>query len=237
VSAERIVHAIGTHGFAAQTQRATRSLASVVRGERIAGFARHAFVRARVDWRARALELEWLAATGDAQALPRAHVVALIARTPVFAGVRAAFGMFALYVLILTVFQDFAHALQQARQDWLWIGLVAFGFGAQIGLYSHLRLLVSAANAASATAATGAGATTSTLGIVACCAHHLTDLAPLVALTGAGSLSGAIAFLNEWKYAFIAFGLIVNALGIAMTVRTIRKARAHLNASVMNAVH
>jgi hypothetical protein len=76
---------------------------------------------------------------------------------------------------------------------------------------------------------TGAGTGTSTLGMVACCAHHLTDLAPLVALTGASGLSGAISFLNDWKYAFIALGLVVNAAGIAITIRTIRKARAHVN--------
>jgi O-antigen/teichoic acid export membrane protein len=92
--------------------------------------------------------------------------------------------MFALYVLILTVFQDFAHALQQAGQDWLWVGSVSFGFGAQIGLYVYLRVLITAAKAVGATVATGAGTTTSTLGMVACCAHHLTDLAPLVALSG-----------------------------------------------------
>jgi copper chaperone CopZ len=237
VSAEQIVRAVKQNGFGAQTRRVTRSLVSVWRGERIAGFASHTFIHARADWLAQTVELEWLADVGDAQALPRARVVALIARAPVCAGVLAAFGMFALYVLILTGFQSFAHALQQARQDWFWIGLVTFGFGAQIGLYSHLRLIVSATNAASAAAATGAGTTTSTLGMVACCAHHLTDLAPLVALTGASSLSGAIAFLNEWKYAFIAFGLVMNALGIVITLRTIRKSRAHLNASVMNAVH
>jgi hypothetical protein len=138
--------------------------------------------------------------------------------------------MFALYVLILTVFQDYAHALQQAGQDWLWVGLVSFGFGAQSGPYVDLRLLISATKAVGATAATGAGTTTSTLGMLACCAHHLTDLAPLVALAGASSLSGAISFLNEWKYAFIALGLVVNALSIAITLRTIRKSRAHLNA-------
>lgn len=149
---------------------------------------------------------------------------------PILAGIVAAFGMFGMYVLILTVFQDFSHAMQQAGQDWLWVGLVALGFGTQIGLYTHLRLLVSAAKAAGATAMTGAGTGTSTLGMVACCAHHLTDLAPLVALTGASGLSGAIAFLNEWKYVFIALGLIVNAIGIVITLRTIRKSRAHLNA-------
>ena len=149
---------------------------------------------------------------------------------PILAGILTALGMFSLYVSILTVFQDFAHALQQTSQDWLWVGLVSFGFGAQIGLYVYLRLVISAAKAIGATIATGAGTTTSTLGMLACCAHHLTDLAPLVTLTGASSLAGAILFLNEWKYAFIALGLVVNALSIAITLRTIRKSRAHLNA-------
>lgn len=149
---------------------------------------------------------------------------------PVFAGIFAALGMFALYVLILTVFQDFAHAMQQAGQDWLWVGLVSFGFGAQIGLYVYLRLLISATKAIGATIATGAGTTTSALGMVACCAHHLTDLAPLIVLTGASSLYGAISFLNEWKYAFIILGLVVNAFGIVITLRKIRKSRAYLNA-------
>lgn len=152
---------------------------------------------------------------------------------PILAGVIAAFGMVGMYTLILTVFQDFTHAMQQARQDWLWVGLVALGFGLQIGLYVHLRLVVSATKTAGATAATGAGTTTSTLGMVACCAHHLTDLAPLVALTGASSLSGAISFLNEWKYAFIALGLMVNAIGILVTFRTVRQAHAHWHATAV----
>lgn len=147
----------------------------------------------------------------------------------VIGGILASFGMFAMYVLILTVFQDFAHAMQQAAQDRLWVGLVALGFGAQIGLYVYLRLLIRATKAIGATVATGTGTMTSTLGMIACCAHHLTDLAPLVALAGASSLSGAISFLNEWKYAFIALGLAVNAVGIVITLRTICKSRAHLS--------
>lgn len=166
-------------------------------------------------------------ALGILQTQPnKSKIIAL----PILAGILAAFGMFGMYVLILTLFQDFSHAIQQATQDWFWVGLVSFGFGAQIGLYVYLRLLISATKAVGATAATGVGTTTSTLGMVACCAHHLTDLAPLVALTGASSLSGAISFLNEWKYAFIALGLVVNAIGIIITLHTIRKSRMHLNA-------
>ena len=149
---------------------------------------------------------------------------------PVVAGVLAALAMFGVYILILTVFQDFSHAMQQAAQDWLWVGLVALGFGAQIGLYTYLRVIIRAAKAAGATAMTGAGTGTSTLGMLACCAHHLTDIAPLVGLTGASGLSGAIGFFTEWKYAFIALGLVMNGIGIVVTLRAIRKSKAHLDA-------
>ena len=155
---------------------------------------------------------------------------------PVVAGILAALAMFGVYIFILTVFQDFSHAMQQAAQDWLWVGLVALGFGTQIGLYAYLRVIIHAAKAAGATAMTGAGTGTSTLGMIACCAHHLTDIAPLVGLTGAGGLSGAIGFFTEWKYAFIGLGLVMNAIGIVVTLRTIRKSKAHLDAMAASAV-
>ncbi len=149
---------------------------------------------------------------------------------PIIAGIIATLAMIGVYLAILTVFQDWKHATEQFMTDRWIVLLVAFGFGAQIGLYTYLRLLIHAAQAAGVTAATGAGAGASTLGMVACCAHHLTDLAPLVALTGASSLSGAISFLTEYKYAFIALGLVMNAIGMVVTLRTIRKSQAHLNA-------
>ncbi len=132
--------------------------------------------------------------------------------------------------------KDFFHLpqvdalVEQLATDGVWVGLVAVGFGTQIGMYTYLRSVLRAAKAAGATAVTGAGTGTSTLGMLACCAHHLTDLAPLVALTGASGLSGAIGFLTEWKYAFIGLGLVMNVIGIVVTIRTLQKARAHLDA-------
>lgn len=149
---------------------------------------------------------------------------------PVLAGIVATLAMVGMYLAILTVFQDWKHATEQLTADRWIVLLVALGFGVQIGLYTYLRVLIHGAQAASATAATGAGAGTSTLGMVACCAHHLTDLAPLVALAGASSLSGAISFLTEYKYAFIGLGLVMNAIGMVVTLRTIRKSREHLKA-------
>jgi hypothetical protein len=154
---------------------------------------------------------------------------------PFVTGTLAAFVMLGVYILILTVFQDFSHAMQQAAQDWLWVGLVALGFGTQIGLYTYLRVIIHAAKAAGATVMAGTGTGTSTLGMIACCAHHLTDFAPLVGLMGASGLSGAIGFFTELKYAFIALGLGMNAIGIIVTLRTIRRSKAHLDAMAMAA--
>ncbi len=165
---------------------------------------------------------------------------------PFLVGLGSGAALILLYLTILSVLQSPSHALEQLAQDRLWVGLVALGFGIQIGLYAYLRLIISAMQLAGADASartrdstgimradasqamTGAGTTSSTVGMIACCAHHLADLAPLVALTGATGLSGAVAFLAEWKIPFILFGLAVNAIAIVMSVRTIRRERAHL---------
>jgi copper chaperone CopZ len=142
---------------------------------------------------------------------------------PVLAGAGAALLMVGIYLSILSALQSPSHAVEQLAIDRKWVGLVAAGFGTQLGLYTYLRLIIHAAKAAGATAVTGAGTGTSTLGMLACCAHHLTDVAPLVGLIGASGLSGAIGFFTEWKYAFIALGLVMNSVGIVVILRTIGK--------------
>ncbi len=149
---------------------------------------------------------------------------------PLVVGILAALAMVGVYLGVLSVLQSPGHAIEQLLTDAPWVGLVAVGFGIQLGLYSRLRLAIRAAKAAGASALAGSGTGTSTLGMLACCAHHLTDVAPLVGLTGASGLSGAIGFFTEWKYALIALGLIMNAIGIVVTIRTILKSRKHLAA-------
>lgn len=149
-------------------------------------------------------------------------------RLPTLTGFGGSAALILLYLVILSLAQSPSHALEQLSQDRLWVGLVALGFGIQIGLYTYLRLIIHAMQLAGATAMTGAGTTTSTVGMIACCAHHLADSAPLISLTGVSNLSGAVAFLAEWKIPFILFGLAVNALAIVMSIRMIRRERAHL---------
>lgn len=147
---------------------------------------------------------------------------------PLLAGFGAGAALIVLYLAILSLAQSPGHALEQLSQDRLWVGLVGLGFGIQIGLYVYLRLIISAMALVGATAMTSAGTTTSTVGMIACCAHHLVDVAPLLGLAGASALTPVVTFLAEWKIPFILFGLAVNAIAIVMSVRLIHRERAHL---------
>jgi copper chaperone CopZ len=147
---------------------------------------------------------------------------------PALAGLLGGLALLGLYLGILALVQSPGHALEQLSHDRVWVGLVALGFGTQIGLYAYLRLVLDAMKLAGATVVTGAGTGTSTLGMLACCAHHLADLAPLVSVTSVSSLSGVIALLAEYKIPFLLFGLGINALGLMLSVRTIRREQAHL---------
>jgi len=68
----------------------------------------------------------------------------------------------------------------------------------------------------------GAGGGTSTVAMVACCLHHVSDLLPLL------GLSAAASFLSAYKIPFMLVGLARNAVGIFVIVRTIRREQRHV---------
>lgn len=107
------------------------------------------------------------------------------------------------------------HLTTQVRQDWYFLTPILVGFGTQVGLLAELRHRNHLHHGAAA-AAGGAGA--STAGMVACCAHHLADLVPLVGATGAA------AFLIDYRVPFMLIGIGVNAIGIALATRRLRAA-------------
>jgi hypothetical protein len=83
------------------------------------------------------------------------------------------------------------------------------GFGVQMGLYTYLKTVIHAA-ARGTGALAGAGGGTSTAAMVACCAHHVTDVLPLL------GLSAAATFLAEYRIPFMVVGLITNLIGIGV---------------------
>lgn len=140
---------------------------------------------------------------------------------PVGAGLAGAGLLTLLYFGIVSWAEGLQHAVDFFWQD-RWIVLpIIFGFGIQVGLYVILkkRLFVPVAATGPSGAMTGAGGTVSTVAMVACCAHHVTDVLPILGLTAAAT------FLAEYRTAFMLVGLGTNVLGIGVMLAILYKER------------
>lgn len=134
---------------------------------------------------------------------------------PIIVGLIASLGMLVLYLGIITLVQDWEHATQQLAEDRWYIALLALGFGAQLGLFRYLRDLHSQAAKGAVAASTG----TSTVAILACCAHHITDVLPILGVVGVA------AALDLYKTPLLWLGIGLNVVGIAYLLRKIRNAQ------------
>ena len=131
---------------------------------------------------------------------------------PLAAGLAGAALLTALYFGVVSWAESPQHALVLFWED-RWIVLpIILGFGVQMGLYVILkkRLFLPVASLGPSGALTGAGGTTSTVAMVACCAHHVTDVLPILGLTAAAT------FLAEYRLAFMLVGLGTTLVGIAV---------------------
>jgi hypothetical protein len=141
---------------------------------------------------------------------------------PLGAGVLGAVFLAGVYLGIVSLAESPQHALDLFWQDKVFVIPILLGFGTQVGLYTLLKkglYLPGSMPAAGAMMAAGGGL--STVAMVACCAHHVADVLPLVGLTAAAT------FLASWKIPFMVVGLLTNVIGIAIMLREILKARRH----------
>jgi YHS domain-containing protein len=134
---------------------------------------------------------------------------------PVTFGLLAILGLLTFYLGIISLAQGWEHAIEQLADDRWFVGAIAAGFGTQIGLFAYLRGLHTHAAAGGVAASTG----TSTAAMLACCAHHLADILPIV------GLSGAAIFLNAYKTPLLWLGILMNLAGIVYLLRNIYQQR------------
>lgn len=135
-------------------------------------------------------------------------------------GLAGALGLIVLYMALVSIANSPAHAVDLLWGDRYFVAAIAAGFGVQAGLYAYVRLVVAdvrATRSSGAMAAAGTG--TSTAAMVACCAHHVVDVLPLV------GLSGAAIFLNDYRIPIMVAGIAVNAMGIVAMLRVVRVTR------------
>lgn len=123
------------------------------------------------------------------------------------------------YFIVLTwVAGDWHHPGQQFLTVWPWMSALLLGFGIQSALFWYTRL-ASRAMRSQRVAATTAGVSTATM--IACCAHHVTDL---VSILGISAFS---LFLAQYQAYVLMVAILFNVIGIGYMFRMIK--RHHLN--------
>lgn len=128
-----------------------------------------------------------------------------------------AFGiMLAVYFGALTLVSGWGFALNQFSEFWYYVVPLAAGFGIQVALYVRLRQVISRTRGASPVLA--ASGTTSTAAMISCCAHYLTNVAPVLGATG------LVAFAAHFQVELFWLGLLFNAAGIAYVGNRLFKA-------------
>ena len=138
-----------------------------------------------------------------------------MSRRAALAGLAAMAGMAAFYAGVVGAASGAEHLASQARADWPYLAAIVAGFGVQVSLLVEIRRRRVAARGAASAAGVGAGA--SAVGMVACCAHHLADLLPLV------GVAGVAGFLTDWRIPIMLGGIALNAVGVAVAVRRLRR--------------
>jgi hypothetical protein len=92
---------------------------------------------------------------------------------------------------------------------------VVLGFGTQAALFVELRR--TAARHRTGAAMTAASTGTSAAAMLACCAHHVADILPLI------GVSAAAVFLDTYKTPLLALGIVMNGVGVAVLWRELRR--------------
>lgn len=111
------------------------------------------------------------------------------------------------FVAIVAGTAGWSHLTQQVESNWWLLAPLVAGFAVQLTLMVELRRRHRLAHAAAASV--GAGAAVSGVGMVACCAHHIADLAPIAGAVGAAS------FLTDAQRPLMAVGVGLNAVAVA----------------------
>lgn len=137
------------------------------------------------------------------------------------AGLAGALFLSAVYLGIVSLAEGPKHAVDLFLEDrWIVLPILA-GFGVQTALYTVLkkRWFIPVGHTGASGPMMGAGGATSTAAMVACCAHHVTDVLPIL------GLSAASAFLAEYRIPFMVAGLAVNIVGVGVMAGLIVKER------------
>jgi len=125
---------------------------------------------------------------------------------PLQFGLGACVSLLAVYFGVVGLISGVGFAFEQFAQYWYFIVALASGFGIQVGLYTYLKNLVGQHGASGKVVAVSG--TTSTAAMVSCCAHYLTNILPILGVTG------FLAVVAEYQVELFWLGLAFSAAGV-----------------------
>lgn len=125
-----------------------------------------------------------------------------------------------IYFGVVSLISGMDFALEQFAKFWYFIVLLALGFGIQVGLYTYLKDLVGQHRASGKVVAVSG--TTSAAAMVSCCAHYLTNILPILGVTG------ILAIVADYQVELFWVGLAFNGAGILYIMpKVIQATREH----------
>lgn len=128
--------------------------------------------------------------------------------------------LLAIYFGVVSLISGVEFALEQFSIFWYFIVPLALGFGIQVGLYTYLKNLVRQHGASGKVVAVSG--TTSTAAMVSCCAHYLTNILPILGVTG------FLTVVAEYQVELFWLGLVFNVAGILYVAsKVIQAAKEH----------
>ena len=146
---------------------------------------------------------------------------------PIIFGILGGLSLLSIYFIILSLANSFSHAIEQFVDFWYWIILLVIGFGIQVGLYTFIRASLKAKQMASATAEVTTAGGLSTGAMIACCAHHSTDVLPIL------GLSAAALFLSQFQTLFMVIGVLSNLIGINLMLKIIQDNSINVRSGIL----
>jgi Cu+-exporting ATPase len=136
---------------------------------------------------------------------------------PLAGGIFAFSALLGIYFGVLTLVSGWGFTVSQFTEFWPYIVTLALGFGTQVGLYLYLKQL--SENHHHANHMVAASGTTSTVAMLACCAHYLTNILPVLGAVGLVSL------IAQYQIQLFWVSLAFNAAGLVYISRQVLMAR------------
>lgn len=130
---------------------------------------------------------------------------------PFIMGVIGSLSLITFYTTIMLIFTgSLKAAYDQFISLWYLMIPLIIGFGVQLGLFQSLRIRIKTGSMGKMM---GGSTASSSLSMIACCAHHLTDVLPIL------GFSAVSVFLVNYQTPLLLLGILFNILGILYLLR------------------